>query len=624
MNQDSIFNLNNIPEVWGVATLSEIAKNERNAIKRGPFGSAIKKSFFVPTGYKVYEQKNVIYNDFKRGSYYISDEKFYELESFKVKAGDILMSCSGTVGKLSIVPFDFEKGIINQALLKITLNNNIIYTRFFFYLFGFNISRILQKNTRGSAMLNISSVRDLKNIQFPIPPLTEQQRIVDKIEELFTKLDTGVEALKQAQAKLKRYRQSVLKAAVEGRLTAEWREQHLPASPCSAQASKDKLEPTDKLLDRILKERREKWESQQLAKFKTNGKKTPVKWQNKYKESIFPNSSSLPELPESWKCVSIDQISYEVRYGSSSKTNTDPNGIPILRMGNIVEGNLVFDKLKYLTKNHDEFPDLLLVSGDLLFNRTNSVELVGKTAIYKGYPYPCSYASYLIRVRFSRGVEPNFISFFINSVYGRAWIRSVVSQQVGQANVNGTKLKNLAVPLPSFDEQKKIVSELERLFSIIYESESLIHREINRAQSLRQSILKRAFDGKLVPQDPNDLPAPQPGKYFIYVLECSNGSYYIGHTENIEKRWINHAGGGGADWTRKYPPVALVHWEEYNTRTAAAKREKELKTGFGRKWIKREIKEGRTRQAGEPASVLLERIKSEKSKSKKSIQMEIQ
>jgi predicted GIY-YIG superfamily endonuclease len=193
-----------------------------------------------------------------------------------------------------------------------------------------------------------------------------------------------------------------------------------------------------------------------------------------------------------------------------------------------------------------------------------------------------------------------------------------------QKNINLKILSELLIPLPPRIEQDKIVSELDRIFSVIDKLDSIIDIELRRSQFLRQSILKRAFEGKLVPQDPHDLPAPRPGKYFIYVLECSNGSYYIGNTENIEKRWINHAGGGCADWTRKYPPVALVHWEEYNTRVAAAKREKELKTGFGRKWIKREIKEGRTRQAGEPASVLLEIIKSEKAKSKKSKQMEIQ
>jgi predicted GIY-YIG superfamily endonuclease len=125
--------------------------------------------------------------------------------------------------------------------------------------------------------------------------------------------------------------------------------------------------------------------------------------------------------------------------------------------------------------------------------------------------------------------------------------------------------------------------------------------------------LKKAFEGKLVPQDPNDLPAPRPGVWFVYVLECEDGSYYKGITKDILERWKQHARGKGAEWTAKHPPRKLVHWEEFSSESAAAEREKELKTGFGRKWLDREIRAGRTRQAGEPASELLARIKAERS-----------
>lgn len=176
-------------------------------------------------------------------------------------------------------------------------------------------------------------------------------------------------------------------------------------------------------------------------------------------------------------------------------------------MGNIQDGRLVFDNLKYLPSDHSEFPGLLLQPGDLLFNRTNSYELVGKTAVYKGTPEPCSFASYLIRVRFLDGISSEFVAYYLNSVYGRRWVASVVSQQVGQANVNGTKLRALTVPVPPAEEQKFIAGEVERRFSIIDELEAAIEADVHRAGYLRQSILKQAFSGKLVPQDPGEEPA---------------------------------------------------------------------------------------------------------------------
>ena len=113
--------LKNIPDGWTYATLPDIVKHEKHAIKRGPFGSHLKIEFFTTSGYKVYEQQNAIHNDLKRGCYYIDEKKFKELQSFEIKSGDLIISCSGTIGKLTIIPKYFEKGIINQALLKISL-----------------------------------------------------------------------------------------------------------------------------------------------------------------------------------------------------------------------------------------------------------------------------------------------------------------------------------------------------------------------------------------------------------------------------------------------------------------------------------------------------------------------
>src|SRR5262249_8511391 len=133
--------------------------------------------------------------------------------------------------------------------------------------------------------------------------------------------------------------------------------------------------------------------------------------------------------------ATVDQCSSMIQYGSSAKANAHPVGVPVLRMGNLtLNGQLALDDLKFLPADHSEFPDLLLEPDDLLFNRTNSAELVGKTAIYAGEPSPCSFASYLIRVRLLPGVRPPILAIAINGGFGRAWIKKVVNQTVGQAN----------------------------------------------------------------------------------------------------------------------------------------------------------------------------------------------
>ena len=491
------------PLGWEYTLIKDIAELHRGVSYKKIDASKTEKKGYLPV-----LRANNINDEINFNDLVYVPEKNIKSEQL-IREGDIIIAMSSgskhLVGKAAQAKNDFKAGFgVFCGLIRPSDVIDKKYIGYFFY--SSNYRQIIRKFSSG---ININNLRrtHIEELAISVPPLTEQRRIVTKIEELFTRLDAGIKSLKNAQAQLKRYRQSVLKAAVEGRLTAEWRERRLTASPCSAQAGEYEFEPADKLLERILKERHEKWEAELLAKYKSKGKKPPKNWQDKYKEPTPPDTTNLPELPNSWEWSFIDQISYEIRYGSSSRTNTDKIGIPILRMGNIIDGNLVFNKLKYLPENHYEFPDLFLISGDLLFNRTNSPELVGKTAIYEGFHSPCSFASYLIRVRFCEGIEPHFISFFINSSYGRAWIRSVVSQQVGQANVNGTKLKNLTVPLPPLYEQIIITKEIDRIFSICREIEAPLESEIKRAQSLRQSILKRAFEGKLVPQDPNDLSA---------------------------------------------------------------------------------------------------------------------
>jgi len=304
----------------------------------------------------------------------------------------------------------------------------------------------------------------------PLPHVDVQRSVVAEIEKQFSRLDEAVANLRRVKAHLKRYKAAILKAAVEGRLVESEAE--------IARREGRSYETGAQLLQRILKTRRILWKSK-----------------GKYKEPAAPDTTDLPELPEGWVWATVEQISGLVEYGSSSKTNEDSTGIPVLRMGNIVEGELVFGELKYLPARHDEFPKLLLEPGDLLFNRTNSPELVGKTAVFRGSPRKCSFASYLIRIRLVEGGATGFLAAYISSSHGRNWLKSVVTQQVGQANVNGTKLQALVVPLPPELEQARIVGEIDRRLSLIRETASQVDANRLRAERLRQSILVKAFSG---------------------------------------------------------------------------------------------------------------------------------
>ncbi len=421
----------------------------------------------------------------------ISDEQL-------LKHGDVVIaSSSGSkeiVGKAGSFNNELFKGSFGAFCTGLRPSIEVSPSFFGYYFQTPSYRKSVSELSAGSNINNLKS-QDLVSQKFPLPPIKEQTRIVAKLEELLSDLDVGVAELKAAQKKLAQYRQSLLKAAVEGALTAEWRAKN-PPTETSAQ-----------LLERILTERRARWEAKQLAKFKEQGKTPPKDWQKKYPEPVKPDTEGLPELPEGWVWATINQLALAQKYGSSAKTNEDSNGIPVLRMGNIQGGELDFYPLKYLPITHNEFPDLFLEDGDMLFNRTNSPELVGKTAVYRSQISPCSYASYLISVKFTELFMPEFASTYINSAFGRNWVKSVVVQQVGQANVNGTKLAALAVPLPPLKEQTEIVATLETALTAVKEQQAAIELALKQSAAQRQNILRAAFSGQLVPQDPNDEPA---------------------------------------------------------------------------------------------------------------------
>jgi len=325
----------------------------------------------------------------------------------------------------------------------------------------------------------------LVDAPYPIAPLAEQHSIVSAIEQQFTRLDAGVAALRQAQAKLKRYRAAVLKAAVEGKLTEAWRAEH-PVT-----------EPASMLLENILKERRAKWEADLRAKGKDPAKV-------KYVEPAKFDMEGLPELPEGWCWATFEQISERVTVGHVGLMQNEyiDNGIPFLRNQNVRPNYFDSIGLKFISKEfHRKLAKSALEPGDILVVRSGSVGV----ACVMPKIYEEANCSDLVIVKKPISVNPYYAAYYMNST---AQDR-VRAKQVGIAltHFNTKSMAAMPLPLAPLVEQEQIVSEVERRLSVVTQLEAIVEANLKRAERLRQSILKEAFAGRLVPQDPNDEPA---------------------------------------------------------------------------------------------------------------------
>lgn len=225
---------------WKEVDIKKIISREKNALKAGPFGSALKKEIYVANGYKIYGQEQVISQNPFLGNYYINEEKYQQLISCSVKPLDILISLVGTIGKVLILPKGIEKGIINPRLIKVTLDVDQYLPAFFKLYFESQYLRSLFKTKAHGATMDVLNLSILKEIPFPLPTIPEQQQIVAEIEKRFLVADELEKAVNEGLEKTDKLKQSILKKAFEGKL--------VPQDPND--------EPASALLDRIKKEQK--------------------------------------------------------------------------------------------------------------------------------------------------------------------------------------------------------------------------------------------------------------------------------------------------------------------------------------------------------------------------------
>ena len=328
----------------------------------------------------------------------------------------------------------------------------------------------------------------IEETPIPLPPLAEQGRIVAEVERLFTRLDASVASLERARANLRRYRASVLKSACEGSL--------VPTEASLAREEGRDYEAGGVLLERALLERRARWESQE-------------KRRGKYREPSPPDASGLPGLPEGWVWVTLNQLLLSLEGGTAITATDTPSSRPVLRSSAVRHGFIDFDDYRYLPDDAKRGSDPFIATGDLLFTRlSGTLEYVGNCAVVGTLNgQKIEFPDRIFRGRCISSLCPNFVQLCFEEKTLRLPLESKAKSTAGHQRISLSDLREYLIPLPPLAEQQRIVTEVERRLSVVGQSEAAVEASLARAGRLRQSILKQAFSGQLVAQDPGDEPA---------------------------------------------------------------------------------------------------------------------
>ena len=434
----------NLPPGWALAKFEDLLIEPKADLVDGPFGSNLRSSEYIESGVPVLKIQNIKADRFVRKHFsYVSEEKAAELSRHSFVPGDLMITKLGApLGLCCEVPKDFPAGVFVADLMRLRLRTNKISKRF--VLLAIN-SQVVQNQfkqiTKGTTRprVNLTIVRSL---EMPLPPLPEQKRIVAKIEELFSELEAGEESLRLARRQLGVYRQSLLKQAFEGKLTAKWRTQN----PGKA-------------------------------------------------------SSSI------WREVGVSEVLIsKPTNGRSVKDRA--GGFKVLRLTALKNGVIDLSEHKEGDWDAAEAATHVVRKGNFLLSRGNgSIRLVGRGGIVRE-DADIAFPDTMIRLPLDlRLVDPLFFSYLWNSHQVRQQIESSARTTAGIYKINQALLTRYRVPLCSLPEQQEIVRFLDAQFEVIERNEREIDGALRKSEALRQSILKKAFTGRLVPQSPADEPA---------------------------------------------------------------------------------------------------------------------
>jgi len=431
---------------------------------------------------------------------FMSVNKAIELRCTFLKKGDVLIArMPDPLGRACIFPGDSKESVtvVDVCIVRPSLAEHFDQRWLMHFINTYDFRERINSLQSGSTRKRISR-GNLSTLSLPIPPRNEQTRIVEKLEELFSDLDAGVAELKAAQKKLAQYRQSLLKAAVEGALTAEWRTKNTPK------------ETGAQLLARILKERRARWEEKQLAKFKEQGKTPPKGWQDKYSEPVQPDTTNLPELPEGWVWASLDilgEIVSGVAKGTKRDADIPVREVPYLRVANVQRGYLDLSEVKTILAIERDIEELTLKYGDVLFNEGGDRDKLGRGWVWREEVDNCIHQNHVFRMRpYLPELVPELISHHGNT-FGKSWFQEAGKQTTNLASINMTILRAFPVPLAPTDEQNEILKQVQMQIESLDRQSQAVELALIQSAAQRKNILKDAFSGQLVPQNPDDEPA---------------------------------------------------------------------------------------------------------------------
>ena len=480
-----------LPDSWVWTRLGDLGD-----YKKGPFGSSLTKSMFVEKGIdtiKVYEQKNAIQKNAKIGNYYITKSYFLEaMTGFEVKPSDIIVSCAGTVGETYIIPNNAEKGIINQALMKISLKDDIEKTYYLQY-FDYFLKEESKEKSKGTAIKNIPPFKVFKEFPFPLPPLNEQKRIVEKLDFLFDKTKKAKEIIEEIKIDIENRKISILDRAFKGTLTSKWR-------------NENKVSDVKELLKSINDEKIKKWEEECLQAEKDGNKKPKKPIIREVEDMIVPVDEQPYKLPDSWVWVRLGEVvevnpnKIKIDIGENELVDFIPMKNVSESSPEIIEKN--FEKFKDLQKGYTQF-----IKNDILFAKITPCMENGKTAIISDLKEKIGYGSTEFHILRSTKIINNKLLYnFLKQKGFREDARYNMMGSVGFRRVPTEFMKSYPFPLPPLEEQQEIVRILDEVLENENKVKELLELE-ERIDILEKSILNKAFKGELGTQNNSDEPA---------------------------------------------------------------------------------------------------------------------